>query len=119
MKNNPLVSILIPTYNSVDFVEDTVRSIMNQTYTNIEIVIVDDASTDGTMKILEKLSKEDKRIKLLQNKKNLGITDNMNNGIHKCNGKYIAILDGDDWAYPYRIEEQVKLMEKDEEVVLS
>jgi len=118
MKNNPLVSILIPTYNSVDFVEDTVRSIMNQTYTNIEIVIVDDASTDGTMKILEKLSKEDKRIKLLQNKKNLGITDNMNNGIHKCNGKYIAILDGDDWAYPYRIEEQVKLMEKDEEVVL-
>ena len=118
MKNNPLVSILIPTYNSVDFVEDTVRSIMNQTYTNIEIVIVDDSSTDGTMKILEKLSKEDKRIKLLQNKKNLGITDNMNNGIHKCNGKYIAILDGDDWAYPYRIEEQVKLMEKDEEVVL-
>ena len=118
MKNNPLVSILIPTYNSVDFVEDTVRSIMNQTYTNIEIVIVDDASTDGTMKILEKLSKEDKRIKLSQNKKNLGITDNMNNGIHKCNGKYIAILDGDDWAYPYRIEEQVKLMEKDEEVVL-
>ena len=69
MKNNPLVSILIPTYNSVDFVEDTVRSIMNQTYTNIEIVIVDDASTDGTMKILEKLSKEDKRIKLLQNKR--------------------------------------------------
>ena len=118
MKNNPLVSILIPTYNSVDFVEDTVRSIMNQTYTNIEIVIVDDASTDGTMKILEKLSKEDKRIKLSQNKKNLGITDNMNNGIHKCIGKYIAILDGDDWAYPYRIEEQVKLMEKDEEVVL-
>ena len=52
-KNNPLVSVLIATYNSVDFVEDTVRSIMNQTYTNIEIVIVDDASTDGTMKILE------------------------------------------------------------------
>ncbi len=118
MKNNPLVSVLIPTYNSVDFVEDTVRSIMNQTYTNIEIVIVDDASTDGTIKILEKLSKEDKRIKLSQNKKNLGITDNMNNGILKCTGKYIAILDGDDWAYPYRIEEQVKLMEKDEKVVL-
>ena len=117
-KNNPLVSVLIATYNSVDFVEDTVRSIMNQTYTNIEIVIVDDASTDGTMKILEKLSKEDKRIKLSQNKKNLGITGNMNNGILKCTGKYIAILDGDDWAYPYRLEEQVKLMEKDEEVVL-
>ena len=68
MKSNPLVSILIPTYNSVDFVEDTVRSIMNQTYTNIEIVIVDDAYR-WYYEILEKLSKEDKRIKLLQNKR--------------------------------------------------
>ena len=117
-KDNPFVSVLIPTYNSVEFVEDTVRSIINQTYKNIEIIIVDDASTDGTVEILKKLEKEEKRIKLFLNEKNLGITDNMNNGIMKCEGKYIAILDGDDWAYPYRIEEQVKVMEKDSEVVL-
>lgn len=116
--NNPLVSVLIPTYNSAEFVKDTVKSIMNQTYQNIEIVITDDASTDGTIEILEKLEKEDKRIKLTKNKKNLGITDNMNSGIHKCNGEYIAILDGDDWAYPYRIEEQVKVMEDNPKVVL-
>ena len=116
--DKPLVSVLIPTYDSVEFIEDTVRSIINQTYKNIEIVIVDDASTDGTVEILEKLEREDKRIKLSKNKKNLGITDNMNNGIRKCEGKYIAILDGDDWAYPYRIEEQVKVMEENPKVVL-
>ena len=117
-KNNPLVSVLIPTYNSVEFVEETVRSIINQTYENIEIIIVDDASTDGTIDILRQLEKEEKRIKLTQNAKNLGITDNMNNGIRMCAGKYIAILDGDDWAYEYRIEEQVKVMEQNQKVVL-
>lgn len=118
-KNKPLVSILITTYNSADFVEDTVRSIMDQTYKNIEIVIVDDSSTDNTVKTLRKLSKEDERIKLFMNKKNLGVPKNMNKGINKCNGKYIAVLDGDDWAYPYRIEEQVKFMEEHTDIVLS
>lgn len=117
-KNNPLVSVLIPTYNSSKFVEETIKSITDQTYKNIEIVVVDDASTDNTVEILQKLSKEDSRIKLFVNKENLGITENMNNGINKCNGKYIAILDGDDWAYPYRIEEQVKLMEENTDVVI-
>ena len=106
-----LVSVLIPTYNSAEFIKDCVESIINQTYKNIKIIIINDASTDKTFDILKRLAKQDKRIRLFQNRTNLGITDNMNNGIYKCNGKYIAILDGDDWAYPYRIEEQVKVME--------
>ena len=113
-----LVSVLIPTYNSAEFIKDCVESIINQTYKNIEIIIVDDASTDKTFDILKRLAKQDKRIRLFQNRTNLGITDNMNNGIYKCNGKYIAILDGDDWAYPYRIEEQVKVMENKQDIVL-
>lgn len=114
----PLVSVLITTYNSEDFVKDTVESIINQTYKNIEIIIADDCSTDSTITILKNLQRKDNRIILYQNKRNLGITDNMNKGIRNCNGKYIAILDGDDWAYPYRIEEQVKIMEENPAIVL-
>jgi len=115
-KSNPLVSVLIPTYNSELYIKDTLESILNQTYKNLEIIIIDDASTDSTLKIVKKY--KDKRIKIYINNKNLGIAKNMNKGIRLSNGKYLAIMDADDWSYPYRIEEQVKLMEKDEEVVL-
>lgn len=118
MKDIPLVSVLIATYNSDAFVKDTVESIINQTYKNLEIVISDDCSTDNTIKIVENLQQKDSRIILIKNKKNLGIADNMNKGIMNCKGKYIAILDGDDWAYPYRIEEQVEIMEENPSVVL-
>lgn len=116
--NNPLVSILLATYNSEDFIREALDSILSQTYRNLEIVLCDDASSDGTVSILKEYQKRDKRIKIIENKKNLGISLNMNNGIKACNGKYIAILDGDDWAYPYRVEEQVNLMEENPKVVL-
>ena len=117
-KNNPLVSILIATYNSEDFIRETLDSVLNQTYTNLEIVLCDDASSDGTVNVLKEYQKKNERIKIIQNDRNLGISLNMNNGIGQCNGKYIAILDADDWAYPYRIEEQVNLMEENPKVVL-
>jgi glycosyltransferase involved in cell wall biosynthesis len=117
-KNNPLVSILIATYNSEDFVKETLDSVLNQTYKNTEIVLCDDASSDGTVNILKEYQKKNERIKIIQNDRNLGISLNMNNGIRQCSGKYIAILDADDWAYPYRIEEQVNLMEENLKVVL-
>ena len=116
--NNPLVSILIATYNSENFIKETLDSVLNQTYKNLEIVLCDDASSDNTVNILKEYQKKDERVKIIQNNKNLGISLNMNNGSRQCNGKYIAILDGDDWAYPYRIEEQVKLMEENPKVVL-
>ena len=71
-----LVSVLIPTYNSAEFIKDCVESIINQTYKNIEIIIVDDTSTDKTFDILKRLAKQDKRIRLFQNRTNLGITNN-------------------------------------------
>jgi glycosyltransferase involved in cell wall biosynthesis len=79
-------------------------------------VVIDDASTDSTLKIVKKY--RDKRIKLYSNDKNLGIAKNMNKGIRLSHGKYLAIMDADDWSYPYRIEEQVHLMEENPEVVL-
>ncbi len=117
-KSNPLVSVLVATYNSENFIKDNLDSLISQTYKNIEIVVCDDASSDNTVSIVKKYQEKDERIKIIQNEKNLGITLNMNNGIKNCNGKYIAILDADDWAYPYRIEEQVKVMEENPEVAL-
>jgi len=115
-KNNPLVSVLIPTYNSELYIKDTLESILHQTYKALEIVIIDDASTDSTLKIVRRY--KDERIKLHVNDKNLGISGNMNKGIKLSHGKYLAIMDADDWSYPYRIEEQVQLMEQNSKVVL-
>lgn len=117
-KSNPLVSVLVATYNSENFIKDNLDSLISQTYKNIEIVVCDDASSDNTVSIVKKYQEKDERIKIIQNEKNLGITLNMNNGIKNCNGKYIAILDADDWSYPYRIEEQVKIMENNPNVVV-
>lgn len=114
--SQPLVSVLIPTYNSEKYIKDTLESILNQTYGNLEIVVIDDASIDSTLEIVKKY--KDQRIKLFVNEKNLGISGNMNKGIRLSNGKYLAIMDADDWSYPYRIEEQVKLMEDNPKVVL-
>lgn len=118
MKNLSLVSVLIPSYNSSQYISTTLDSIINQTYPNLEILVCDDASKDNTVEVVKEYQKKDNRIKLIANKENLGIALNMNNGIKECKGKYIAILDADDWAYPYRIEEQVKVMETDESIVL-
>lgn len=117
-KSNPLVSVLVATYNSENFIKDNLDSLISQTYKNIEIVVCDDASSDKTVSIVKRYQEKDERIKIIQNEKNLGITLNMNNGIKNCNGKYIAILDADDWSYPYRIEEQVKIMENNPNVVV-
>ncbi|MDD2270561.1 MAG: glycosyltransferase [Candidatus Dojkabacteria bacterium] len=115
---NPLVSVLVATYNSEKFIRETLDSLQKQSYKNLEILVCDDASSDGTVDIVKSFQEKDKRILLIQNQRNLGISLNMNNGIQKAQGKYVAILDADDWSYPYRIEDQVKVMEGDKEIIL-
>lgn len=111
-KNNPLVSVIIPCYNAEKYVESAIRSIMNQTYKNLEIIITDDCSTDDTLEILQKLAKEDSRIKLYKNETNLKIVKTLNNMISQANGKYIARMDADDISLPERIEKQVAFLEQ-------
>lgn len=118
-KANPFVSVIMPVYNSESFVEKAVRSILNQTYKNFEFIIIDDASTDNTLSILKKLKKKDRRIILIQNKENLGVTKSLNKGLELAKGKYIIRMDADDWAYPKRFQFQVELMESHPEVVVS
>lgn len=115
---NPLISILIPTFNVEMFVEDAVRSIMNQTYTELEIIIVDDCSTDNTYKILQKLADEDLRIRLFRNDVNKKIAETLNFALSKVSGTYIARMDGDDLSVPCRLVKQMEFLTENPELDL-
>lgn len=122
MKNkssNPLVSVIMPVYNAEKYVGLAIESILNQTYKKFEFIIVDDASTDSTLNILKDFSKRDKRIILIRNIKNLGVTKSLNKALEGALGKYIIRMDADDWAYPERLALQVDLMEHHPDVVVS
>lgn len=110
MKKEPLVSVIMPNYNGEKYLKEAIESILNQTYTNFEFIIVDDASTDNSWKIIQEYAKKDKRIKGFRNKKNSGVTVTLNNGLKKSTGEYIARMDSDDISLPKRFEEEVKLL---------
>lgn len=109
--NPPLVSVIIPCYNAERYVETAVRSIMEQTYTNLEILCCDDCSADGTLPILQRLATEDSRIRLFRNEENLKIVRTLNSLVSTANGKYIVRMDADDISLSQRIERQVAFLE--------
>lgn len=106
------VSVVIPAYNAEKYIEKTVRSVLQQTYTNYEIIIVDDCSSDDTYSIVQALAQEDKRIKYYQNEKNEGVAITRNNAIARCTGEYIALLDADDIWVETKLEKQIKLLQE-------
>lgn len=118
-KDNPLVSVIMPAYNAVEYAEQAVESILNQTYKRFEFIIVDDASTDSTSKILKNFKEKDKRITLIRNRENLGVTKSLNKALAKASGKYIIRMDADDWSYPERFQMQIDLMKTHPNVVVS
>jgi len=109
--DSPKVSVLIVTYNQKDYIRETLDCVLNQDYPNIEIVVADDASTDGTSDIILTYAAlyPDRVIPLLADK-NGGITVNCNRAFFKCTGEFIAILGGDDLFYAGKIKEQVSCM---------
>ena len=119
LKNNPLLSVVMPVYNAEQYITQAVESILNQTYKKFEFIIVDDTSTDSTYKILRDFKEKDERISLIRNKENLGVTKSLNKAIAKALGKYIVRMDADDWSYPERFKLQMTLMEKNPKVVVS
>lgn len=117
--NKPLVSVTICTYNRADMLSEAVYSALKQTYSNIEIIIVDDASTDNTEEIVKKLQAEDSRIKYFKNEKNLNIAGTRNETIKNSKGKYVAILDSDDyWTDEYKLTKQIAFLEKNTDYAL-
>lgn len=107
-----LVSIIMPSYNCGRFVEETIQSVQAQTYTNWEIIFMDDCSTDDTIKTVTSLREKDSRIRLYQNKGNMGAAVSRNNALREARGRWIAFLDSDDLWKPEKLEHQIKFMEE-------
>ena len=111
---NELVSIITPSYNSEKYIFQTIESVLNQTYENWEMIIVDDASIDNSINIIESYTKKDNRIKLIKLKKNNGPAIARNVGIKNAKGRYIAFLDSDDLWLPTKLEKQINFMKKND-----
>lgn len=99
----------MPCYNAMPFLSEALDSIINQTYTNLEILCVNDGSSDGTPDALEKYAKKDPRIRIIHNETNLKLIATLNKGVNLAQGEYIARMDADDIAFPERIEKQLNL----------
>lgn len=105
-----LVSIITPLYNTEAFIGDTIQSVINQTYSHWELIIIDDFSTDTSRSIAEKYSKEDSRIRVYSLSENRGTAYCRNYGIEQSSGEYIAFIDSDDLWLPNKLEEQIAFM---------
>lgn len=114
----PLVSVIMPVYNCENYLRLALDSITNQTYKNLEIIVVDDCSSDNSWEIIKEYEARDDRIKAYKNKENSKIVATMNFAISKSTGKYLARMDGDDEKVSDSIESQVAFMEKNEDVVV-
>ncbi|AXG68990.1 putative teichuronic acid biosynthesis glycosyltransferase TuaG [Kordia sp. SMS9] len=116
----PLVSVITPTYNTEEFIADTIDSVRAQSYTNWELILVDDASSDRTVAILNEYAAIDERIKVQVLKTNAGAAIARNTAIEKASGTYIAFLDADDLWKPEKLTKQIAFMqEKDISVCFS
>jgi glycosyltransferase involved in cell wall biosynthesis len=108
---NPDITVLMPVYNDEKFVRYSIESILNQTFQNYEFIIINDASTDGTLDILNEYKKQDHRIIVESNKDNLRVPRTLNKGLNLARGKYIARIDSDDISGKKRFEKQVLFLE--------
>ncbi len=106
----PTVTVLLPVYNAAGFIAQTIESILAQTFTDFELLLINDGSSDESVKIIEQFN--DPRIRLVHNERNLGLIQTLNRGAALARGKYIARMDADDVALPQRLEKQVAFLEQ-------
>jgi glycosyltransferase involved in cell wall biosynthesis len=110
-----LVTVIILTYNKAHFISESIKSVFAQNYTNLEIIVIDDASTDNTKEFLA-LFLNNNQIRFVQNKKNIGISKSRNYGIFLAKGKFVAMLDGDDvWLDSDKLTKQVEYLDENPE----
>jgi hypothetical protein len=109
--DGPLVSIIMPAFNAEKYIEEAIQSVCSQSYTNWELLVINDGSTDSTRSIVKHFSEQDHRIRLIDNEVNKGLIEVRNLGLKLANGKYIAHLDSDDVALPERLAVQVSFMQ--------
>jgi len=119
IKKSSLVSIIMTAYNSEETISIAIESILKQSYTNFELIIVDDASKDNTVNIIQKYNKLDNRIKLIKLKENVGTYIARNNALKRAEGEYITFHDSDDYSLPVKIEKQILPLIKNKSFVAS
>lgn len=117
-RKKDLVSVVMPVYNEADYVEEAIKSIQKQTYSPIEIIIIEDGSTDESKKIVNYYEKNDNRVRTIKNSENLGNYPSRNVGTRAAKGAFIAVMDGDDVALPSRIERQIHFLHRHPEHVM-
>lgn len=118
MDNNPMISVLMGIYNCEETLEQAVQCVMDQTYSNWELIMCDDGSTDNTLRIAEELSEKDIRIKVIKNKKNLTLAPTLNHCLSIAKGKYVARMDADDICSLDRFEKELEFLEQHNEYAL-
>ncbi len=117
---NPKVSVIIPAYNVEKYIEQCLESVLNQTYKNLEVIIIDDCSTDNTYKILKEYARNDNRIRLYRQNKNGGASRARNTGMKYTTGDYLYFIDSDDWIDLNYISEMVKAAKKsDADIIIN
>lgn len=114
----PLVSVIMPVYNPGIYLVDAIESILNQTFSNFELIIVDDASTDNSWKIIKSYSKKDSRIIAIKNKINLGVSLTSNIAISQAKGKFLARMDADDISTLDRLSKQVSFLKRNPKTIV-
>jgi glycosyltransferase involved in cell wall biosynthesis len=112
--DSPMITVLMPVYNVEAYIKESIKSILNQTYADFELLIIDDASSDASVKQI--ISFSDSRIKLIKKPKNLGLIDSLNLGMKLAEGQYIARMDGDDISTPDRFQKQLDVLLSNPEI---
>ncbi|MBP5659863.1 MAG: glycosyltransferase family 2 protein [Lachnospiraceae bacterium] len=107
-----MISIIVPVYNAEKFIKETIKSVLNQTYTDFELLLVDDCSKDGSVQAIE--SFEDPRVILLKQEQNAGAYAARNRGLKEAKGRYIAFIDSDDLWEPSKLERELAFMERED-----
>lgn len=117
MENNtPKISVLMTVYNAEKYLSTAIESVLNQTFTDFELLIIDDCSADASWELILKYAKQDERIIAIRNETNLGGCQNLNKGLKLLRGVYMARHDNDDWSFPDRLEKQLNYLEAHPEV---
>ena len=115
-QSTPLISVIMPVFNGENFLQDAVGSILGQTFTDFELIAIDDGSTDNSTALLESFRLNDRRVIIQRHTENQGVTAALNTGLALARGKYIARMDADDISLPVRFEKQVAFMETHPEI---
>jgi len=118
MNHRYAISVLLPVYNGEKYLAEAIESVLNQTYSDFEFLIISDGSTDGTKQISHKYAASDKRIRYIENEKNQGLVETLNKGLGLIRSKYIARMDADDVCHPERFQKQIYFMDGHPDVAI-